>query len=130
METILVSLCAFGVPCRYHGKTHKMGHELYKKRRTDELRMKYNILPLCGEQMGGLPTPRPGCDVIGERVVSRYGGCDFTAEYEKGAESILRLCKIFDVKRAYLLKNSPMCGRGYGKLAVLLEKNGVAVYDI
>jgi uncharacterized protein YbbK (DUF523 family) len=48
-ETVLVSLCTFGVQCRYHGKSHKMGHLLYKEKPTEKLRTKYNILPLCGE---------------------------------------------------------------------------------
>ncbi len=129
-ETVLVSLCGFGVPCRYHGKTHKMGHELYKRKKTEALREKYEILPLCGEQLGGLPTPRPGCEIVGDKVISRTGEHDFTAEYQKGAAEVLRLCRIFGVQKAYLLKNSPMCGRGYGMLARLLEENGIQVYDL
>ena len=86
-ETVLVSLCAFGVPCRYHGKTHKMGHELYKRKRTESLREQYHILPLCGEQLGGLPTPRPGCEIVDGQVLSRVQRVDYTAEYEKGAGS-------------------------------------------
>lgn len=129
-ETVLVSLCGFGVPCRYHGKTHKMGHELYKKKKTDALKEKYHVLPLCGEQIGGLPTPRPGCDVVDGRVISRDRLHDFTEEYTRGADNILRMCKIFDVKRAYLLKDSPMCGRGYGILALKLEEAGIKVFDL
>lgn len=129
-ETVLVSLCAFGTPCRYHGKTHKMGHELYKRKKTEELRERYNILPLCGEQMGGLPTPRPGCDVVGDKVISRDGKHDFTDEYNRGAAQVLRLCQIFEVKKAYLLKDSPMCGQGYGVLAKLLEENDIIVHHV
>jgi uncharacterized protein YbbK (DUF523 family) len=134
-ETVLVSLCAFGVVCRYHGKSHKMGQFLYKEKHTEELRKKYNILPLCGAIMGGLPTPREPCDVLvtpeGLRVVGRKDPTiDYTAEYNKGAEEVMRLVKIFNVQKAYLLKDCPMCGKGYGILARLLKKNGIQVYDV
>jgi hypothetical protein len=40
-------------------------------------------------------------------------------------KDIFRLCRIFQVERAYLLKDSPMCGRVYDVLAELLEENGI-----
>ena len=123
-------MCAFGVPCRYHGKTHKMGHLLYKERKTEELKEKYNILPLCGEIIGGLPTPRPPCNVVGEKVIGRVDGKDYTVQYQKGAHEILRLAKIFNVKKAFLLKNSPMCGKDYGVLAKLLNENNITVCQL
>ncbi|GEM_PF-1644766 len=127
-------LCAFGVHCRYHGKSHKMGYLLYKKKPTEGLRKKYNILPLCGEIMGRLPIPREPCGVIespeGLRVVGRTDSKDYTVQYNKGAEEALRLANIFNVKKAYLLKDSPICGKGYGILARLLEENGIQVNHI
>jgi uncharacterized protein YbbK (DUF523 family) len=52
--------------------------------------------------MGRLPTPREPCDVVvtleGLRVVGRNDSTiDYTAEYNKGAEEVLRLVKIFDM---------------------------------
>lgn len=134
-ETVLVSLCAFGVPCRYHGQSYKMGMFLYKEKHTEELRKKYNILPLCGALMGGLPTPREPCEVIksleGLQVIGRNDpSIDYTEQYNKGANEALRLAKIFNVKKAYLLKDCPMCGKNYGVLAELLKKNGIPVYDV
>ena len=130
-ETVLVSLCAFGVPCRYHGQTHKMGHELFKRKRVAVLMERYEVLPLCGEMLGGLPTPRPPCEVVeqdGAIVVHERGGDRvYTREYFKGARQAVRLCEIYGVKKAYLLKNSPMCGPGYGILARMLEKHGIVV---
>jgi len=133
-ETIVVSLCAFGTPCRYHAQTHKMGQELYKRKKTEELCYKYHILPLCGEIMGGLPTPRPPCKVIDvdgkQKVIGRNNNIDYTVPYKKGANEILRLAHKFGVKKAYLLKGSPMCGQGYGVLARLLEENGIRVCNL
>lgn len=129
-EYVIVSLCAFGVACRYHGKNMKMGHMLNKEKRTEELRKNYNILPLCGELMGGMPTPRPPCTIINNRVIGRINGEDYTNQYQKGANEGLRLAKIFHVRKAFLLRDSPMCGKGYGILAKLLEENGIKVYNI
>jgi len=133
-ESVIVSLCAFGTVCRYHGKSHKMGHMLYKKKKTEELRQKYNVILLCGEIMGGLPTPRPPCNVMESSgvtsVIGRFNGVDYTEQYTKGANEILRLAQIFNVKKAFLLKDSPMCGKNYGVLANLLELNGITVSTI
>lgn len=92
--------------------------------------MKYNVIPLCGEIMGGLPTPRSPCNVLNEKVIGRYDGKDYTEQYQKGANEVLRLAQIFNVKKAFLLKDSPMCGKDYGILAKLLEKNRIKVYNI
>jgi len=126
---VLISLCFLGVPCRYHAKTMKMGHELFKKKLVMELSERYNLLPLCGEQIGGLSTPREPCQVVGDTVIDRNTGKnDYTREYNHGAQEILRLCRMFEVGHAYLLKDSPMCGKGYGVLANLLEENGIIVH--
>ncbi|MGE4375079.1 MAG: DUF523 domain-containing protein [Methanoculleus sp.] len=131
-ETVLVSLCALGVPCRYHGKTHMMGQELYRRKRIESLMRRYEVLPLCGEILGGLPTPRPPCEVVveedGATVVRERGGSRvFTREYFRGARQVVRLCDIYGVRKAYLQKGSPMCGPGYGILAGMLEARGVTV---
>jgi uncharacterized protein YbbK (DUF523 family) len=127
---VLVALCFLGVPCRYHGQLTKMGYEIFKKKMILELSEQYNILPLCGEQIGGLPTPREPCEVKNGKVKVRKGRKDFTEEYQKGAREVLRLCRMFQVKKAYLVKDSPMCGKGYGVLANLLEEEGIFVYKI
>lgn len=133
-ETVIVSLCSFGVGCRYHGKTMVMGHSIYKEKKLELLRQKYNILPLCGEQLGGLPTPRPPCNVVetenGLKVVGRFNDVDYTIPYARGAEEALRLARIYGVRKAYLLDKSPMCGKGYGILARKFEENGIRVEKI
>lgn len=126
---VLISLCFLGVSCRYHAETRRMGRELMKKKLIMELSERYNILPLCGEQIGGLPTPREPCKVVNGKVIDRNTEkTDYTKEYYHGAQEILRLCRMFEVEHAYLLKDSPMCGKGYGILAKLLEENGIIVH--
>jgi hypothetical protein len=50
-----------------------------------------------------------------------------TEEYERGTEIVLELVERFGIRRAYLLKDSPACGRGYGITAKRLEAAGVTV---
>jgi uncharacterized protein YbbK (DUF523 family) len=126
----LVSLCFFGVPCRYHGKNVKMGHSLYRAKMIEELKERYTLLPLCPEQIGGLPTPRSPCLVTEEgKVTSRDGKHDYTEQYERGAREVIRVCEILGVERAYLAKNSPSCGYGYGILAKMLDQAGYPVHS-
>jgi uncharacterized protein YbbK (DUF523 family) len=78
---------------------------------------------------------RDPCDVVvtleGLRVVGLNDSTiDHTAEYNKGAEEVLRLVKIFDVKKAYLLKDCPMCGKGYRIVSRLLKKHSIQISDV
>jgi len=106
-----------------------MGHKIGRPALIEKLKRDYNILPLCPEQLGGLSTPRPPCQVFDGRVTDKRGK-DVTDEYKKGAELCLNLARQFNIKKAYLLKNSPACGKGYGILALLLEKNGIHVVSV
>ena len=51
MDKLLVSACLLGTPCRYDGKSKADA-------RVQALVGKYEIVPVCPEQLGGLPTPR------------------------------------------------------------------------
>ena len=129
-EVVLVSLCLLGIPCRYHGLTHRMGKRIGRPQIIEKIMNDCQILPLCGEQLGGLPTPRPPCKVESDRVKTKDGRRDFTREYNRGAKLILEQCLKFNVKRAYLLKDSPMCDRDYGVLGKLLTESGIHVVRV
>lgn len=134
MENILVSACLLGVSCRYDGKSKPNENVIALKDR-------YNIIPVCPEIMGGLPTPRKASEIQGCQVVMG-DGTNVTKEYQKGAEEVLRLCRLFGCKRAVLKEKSPSCGCGKvyngtfsGKLidgngitAKLLMENGIEVF--
>ena len=121
MENILVSACLLGVACRYDGK-----------RKPNEaviaLKEKYNLIPVCPEIMGGLPTPRLPSEIRGETVIMENGD-DVTDKYSKGAEETLRLARLFGCGKAVLKEKSPSCGSGriydgtFSK--TLTEGNGV-----
>lgn len=103
MENVLVSACLLGIGCRYDGK-HKANEEVLR------LREKYNLIPVCPEVFGGLPTPRVPSERVGGKVMMRDGR-DVTDNYRRGAEEALRLCRIYDVKLAILKERSPSCGK-------------------
>lgn len=130
---ILISACLLGVCCRYDGasKAHPLAPALAERHR---------LVPVCPEQLGGLPTPRPPAERWGDRVVTRNG--DVTEQYRRGAEEALKLCKLFGCEAAVLKERSPSCGRGAiydgtftgtltpgdGVTAALLEAHGIPVY--
>ena len=121
MENVLVSACLLGIGCRYDGK-HKANEEVLK------LREKYNLIPVCPEVFGGLPTPRVPSERIGDKVMMK-DGTDVTDNYRRGAEEALRLCRIYDVKLAILKERSPSCGNGMiydgSFTSTLTERDGV-----
>ncbi|MBR2972528.1 MAG: DUF523 domain-containing protein [Clostridia bacterium] len=121
MENILVSACLLGIGCRYDGK-HKANPEVLK------LKERYNLIPVCPEIFGGLPTPRVPSERIGDKVMMKDGR-DVTENYQKGAEEALELCRIYNIKTAILKERSPSCGKGFvydGTFTgVLTERDGV-----
>lgn len=131
---LLVSVCLLGIPCRYDGQS-KMHDGVCA------LLEKHTLIPFCPEIYGGLATPRPAAERQGERVVTRDGD-DVTAQYRKGAEEALRLCRLYGCEAALLKERSPSCGHGVihnglfdggltegdGVTAALLLQNGIPVY--
>ena len=101
---ILVSACLLGVPCRYDGTGTADARIL-------SLAQKYHLIPVCPEQLGGLPTPRPPAERHDTRVLTRDER-DCTAAFARGAEETLRLAKLFSCRIAILKANSPSCGSG------------------
>lgn len=133
-EPILISGCLLGLCCRYDGKSKP-------NENIKALSEKYYLIPICPEQLGGLPTPRDPSEIIGERVVS-CTGIDVTAEYRRGAAEALRLSQLFGCKKAILKERSPSCGFGRvydgsfsgrlvdgdGVAAALLAANGIEIF--
>ena len=73
---ILVSACLLGCPCRYDGQGKK--HPEVEALRTRG----HELIPVCPEVQGGLPTPRPPAERQRDgRVVNREG-TDVTESYQ------------------------------------------------
>ena len=81
----LISACLCGHQCRYDGG----GFDLPQLRKLAEEGV---ALPYCPEHQGGLPIPRKPCEIVGQQVLAA-DGTDCTAEYTRGAQGALALCK-------------------------------------
>lgn len=133
----IISACLLGLHCRYDGST----------KGPIEVPEDLCLVPVCPEQLGGLPTPRPKACLLGgdgeavwegkARVVDELGN-DLTQFFLKGAKEVLGLCGLLGVKVAILKEKSPSCGVkrvwigeelswGKGVLTALLEAHGVKV---
>ena len=123
-KKLLVSACLLGRKCRYDGGgNYAPGIEALAER--------FELVPVCPEQLGGLPTPRTPSERVGERVLSR-DGADVTAAFRQGAERALAIAQEQGVACALLKERSPSCGcgkiiPGSGVAAELLEQNGIPV---
>ena len=132
---ILISACLLGMSCRYNGEGQIIPG-------TDKLMEKHHLVPICPEIYGGLSTPREPSEIKNGRVISKSGN-DLTEYFERGAEEILALAKLYHCKYAILKERSPSCGykeiydgtfsgkiiNGNGILAALLLKNGIVIID-
>ena len=133
MKNILVSACLLGEPCRYDGKSKPC-------ERVIALKGTYNLIPICPEVMGGLPTPRTPSEICGERVLMKDGR-DVTENYNRGAQKALEIARENACTVAILKEKSPSCGSGLihngsfdgglvegdGITTQLLKQNGIRV---
>ncbi len=136
----LISACLVGVQCRFDGGAKD---DPYWRRLVE----RGEAIPICPEQLGGLPTPRTpseiesgeGKDVLAgrARVVDR-DGIDRTGAFLRGAAEALRIARLSGADEAILKDRSPSCGcrkihrkdevvPGMGVTAALFESEGIAV---
>ena len=103
---LLISACLLGEPCRYDGRSKPLPDAV-----LDRLLREHTLIPVCPEQLGGLPTPRTPSERQGDRVVMR-DGTDVTAQYETGARIACALAEQTGAEAALLKARSPSCGSG------------------
>lgn len=140
----LVSACLLGINCSYDGLNRS-------NKKIIELAKREILIPVCPEQLGGLPTPRippreiqggSGEDVLdGKCKVLNKNGNDFTKEFVHGAKEVLGIAKMFGIREFISRKRSPSCGcekiydgtfsgrvvNGDGVTTALLKRNGIKV---
>jgi uncharacterized protein YbbK (DUF523 family) len=140
----LISACLLGLRCSWSGD------DRYRNNRAVELAKLETLIPVCPEQMGGLPTPRlpqeirggTGDDVLNNkcRVINKNGQ-DVTAEFIKGAEETLKIAQQLNIKEFIAKSRSPSCGCGQiydgtfsgnlidgdGVTTALLRRNGLII---
>ena len=138
----VVSACLLGRRCRFDGRdklTPELAVVLEGRR----------VIPVCPEELGGLGTPRPACQLQGgdgaavldggASVVDANGN-DRRAEFIKGAQAALAEAIAGGATAAVLKDHSPSCGvgevyrdgallAGEGVLTALMRRHGISVYD-
>lgn len=135
MGKLVVSACLLGRCCKYNGGSNRSEAVLrYVQGRE--------VIAVCPEQLGGLPTPRvPAEIVVGE--VHNACGESVDAAFREGARRALALLEGEDVELAILQPRSPSCGAkeiydgtfsrrlipGQGVFARLLMERGVRVLE-
>jgi len=132
-EPVLISACLLGVPCRWHGRRPKKREKLIKR-----LKEKYTLVPVCPEQLGGMPTPRTGeklhvtgAQVLDEglRLIAPETGKDVTRFHVDGARYTLEIAEVVGAKRAYLKGGSPSCDKE-GVTGEVLRRGGLEVVRV
>ena len=140
---VLISSCLLGIECRYDGG-HSRVEDIIKK--AQEIQ----FIPICPEQLGGLPTPRAQSNIVkgdgkgvltgNARVINSLGE-DVTGAFIKGAQESLKLARITGAKKAILKDKSPSCGlstpycetdtgHGLGVTAALFLSAGIEIIEI
>ncbi|MGA2065270.1 MAG: DUF523 domain-containing protein [Thermoguttaceae bacterium] len=132
-EPVLVSACLLGIPCRWHGRRPKKRGELLRR-----LQQRYVLVPICPEQLGGMPTPRTsetlhgtGAQVLdgGLPIIAPETGEDVSHFHVNGARYALEIAEIVGARRAYLKGGSPSCDR-QGVAGEVLARGGIKVVRI
>ena len=134
MKIYLASSCLLGLKTRYDGKI--MPGDACRKAVAGAV-----CIPVCPEQLGGLPTPRVAADLVGgdghdvlaghARVISRKGE-DVTENFILGAQQVLEIARQYDIAGVFLKARSPSCGitPKFGVLAALLMSEGYTVVEM
>jgi uncharacterized protein YbbK (DUF523 family) len=141
---LIVSACLVGLRTRLDGRARSFPGVL-------SLASRYCLIPVCPEQLGGSPTPRPPAEIrqgVGDdaldgraRVVTAEGH-DLTETYLRGAMEVLGVARLSGATAAVLKARSPSCGvgstydgtfshrlrPGSGVTAALLAREGLELY--
>lgn len=102
---ILISACLLGIPCRYDGRKNTLAD-------LQHLLSLHQLVPVCPEQLGGLPTPRAPAELRADGRVCTKSGQDVSLAFQRGAEAALQIFKACRCDAALLKARSPSCGKG------------------
>lgn len=103
-RNLLISACLIGVGCRYDGGR-------VKKIDVERLKEHFNLIPICPEVLGGLPTPRTPSERVGDEVIMRDGAV-VTENFLRGAVESYNIALALGADIALLKERSPSCGKG------------------
>jgi uncharacterized protein YbbK (DUF523 family) len=131
LKICLVSSCLVGLCTRYDGqsKPHPACLRLLNE---------YLWIPVCPEQLGGMPTPRPPAQLVNgdgygvldgtAQIVDQHGN-NLSAPFLRGAAMVLQIAQAHKITRCFLKAKSPSCGLTPipGVTSALLMRHGVEV---
>ena len=132
----MVSACLAGENCKYNGGNNR-------NERILQLMADNEVITVCPEQMGGLPTPRVPSE-IKDGVVTAKDGRFVDVEFRSGAKKCLEIARREKPDLIVLQSRSPSCGvkQRYdgtftgtlvdepGVTAQLLMENGFRCVDV
>lgn len=130
-----ISSCLLGYCCKYNGGSN------YNQELIDLIN-DHEVIAICPEVLGGLPTPRVPAEIVNGKVINEKG-VDVTDCYNLGALEALKILKENNVEVVILKSKSPSCGHGLiydgtfshtvingdGVSAKLFMENGIKVYS-
>ena len=133
---IMVSACLAGIDCKYNGKNNLNEKVL-------QLMKEHDVMTICPERLGGLPTPRVPSEMKNGAVMTRDGQ-NVDREFRLGAQKALDIALKEQPDLIILQSRSPSCGvrqrydgsftgtlvDGSGVTAQLLMEHGFKVVDV
>lgn len=133
---VIVSACLAGDNCKYNGENNL-------NQKMMEFLKSHEIIKVCPEVLGGLPTPRPSAEIVGGKVMNTDGK-NITKEFFLGAQRAFEIVQQEKPDLIILQSRSPSCGikqiydgtfsgnkiPGHGLFAELCIKAGYKVLDI
>ncbi len=139
----LISACLLGIRCRYDATHSALDADILRA-----LMGRHILIPVCPEQLGGLPTPRiparfDGGDGVelwaGRSRILNVRGEDLTSRFMEGAQEVLKLVLLLGIDRAVFKDRSPSCGvknvyiqdelrAGMGVTTALLVQEGLNIH--
>jgi uncharacterized protein YbbK (DUF523 family) len=110
-DTVLVSACLVGINCKYDGRNNRNGLI------SQLIENGYFIpVPVCPEQIGGLPTPRHQSEIQNYEddhstlKVKNIKGEFIEQFFFRGADEVLKIARSCNARRCIMKENSPSCG--------------------
>ena len=98
----MVSACLMGENCKYNGGNNRNDKVIRLMAGND-------VVPVCPEQMGGLPTPRVSAE-IKNGIVTAKDGRIVDGEFRLGAIKCLEIAECEQPDLIILQSRSPSCG--------------------
>jgi len=132
---IMVSACLLGENCKYNGENNYNENVLAFVQGHD-------VIPVCPEVMGGLPTPRVPSE-IRQGIVINQEGVSVDRQFRAGAKECLAIALKEQPELVIFKARSPSCGKkqhydgtftqtltgGPGITAALLRENGFRIIE-